>query len=403
MYLWLPILTLLVCWGQGVSAMHLGPFEHVPLRPQHPDAATVQLQNGSALLHAFNATTSTTKSTVTDLVYQIPQQIDATTSLDAKKNPLKKGRRGRIFLSYNYNNNHNESSSSQKYAESHLQQLWQDRMREKRARILVHRHQLLSHLNVSNGTNLKPSSNLINPSVSLNATNHHESPPSADIVELLESIAAANRKRRESRIHTPLSLRPRQRRYCSARDPSTLAFEAPTVFEGKIKSMSSDRRTNFSVTFEITKIHKQQAAYKLPQNVRLQFSYRNFSECDIYREEFRQRGFVRDELEQGKLYFLFVKQINLGNNITILGQPIKKTKRAVNDVLLGVSDNYGESFGITSFKRPVRLHYLNIEKYYNHTFTSYAFLSDNFVFWIKSHFYLPFWNYLHKLLLFEKL
>ena len=133
----------------------------------------------------------------------------------------------------------------------------------------------------------------------------------------------------------------RQRRYCSARDAKTLAFEAPTVFEGKVKSMSSDRRANFSVTFEIVKIYKQQAGFKLPQNVRLQFTYKNYSECDIYREEFRQRGFVRDELEQGKLYFLFVKQINLGN-FTILGQPIKKNRRTANDVSEGVSANYGE-------------------------------------------------------------
>ena len=105
--------------------------------------------------------------------------------------------------------------------------------------------------------------------------------------------------------------------------------------------MSSDRRANFSVTFEIVKIYKQQAGFKLPQNVRLQFTYKNYSECDIYREEFRQRGFVRDELEQGKLYFLFVKQINLGN-FTILGQPIKKNRRTANDVSEGVSANYGE-------------------------------------------------------------
>lgn len=238
MYLWLPVLTLLVCWGQGVSAMHLAPFERVPVHPQHPDvrksasSAAVHLLNGSALF-AFNATTSTTKSTITDLVYQIPQQVDATKSLDSKPSPLKKGRRGRIFLSHNYSNNLNESSSQHQTAESHLQQLWQDRMMEKRARILAHRRQrqLLSHhLNVSNGTNLKPSSNLINRSISPNASNHHENPPSADIVELLDSIAAANRKRRESRNHMPLSLRPRQRRYCSARDPSTLAFEAHCVW-----------------------------------------------------------------------------------------------------------------------------------------------------------------------------
>jgi protein vein len=160
---------------------------------------------------------------------------------------------------------------------------------------------------------------------------------------------ASNRNRRESRFHHPTVPpqqhrnrdRQRRRRYCSARDPRTLAFEAPTVFEGKIKSMTPDRQANFSVTVEILKVHKQQANFTLPRQVRLQFAYRNASECDIYREEFRHRGFVRDELEQGKIYFLFVKQISLGN-FTILGQPIKKISRTAKDVEIGVSERYGE-------------------------------------------------------------
>lgn len=131
------------------------------------------------------------------------------------------------------------------------------------------------------------------------------------------------------------------RRYCSARDPATLAFDAPIVFEGKVKSMSSDRRANFSVTFELVAVHKKYTKFYLPSNVRLQFSYRNNSECDIYRETYRERGIVREELEQGKVYFLFVKQIDVGN-FTILGQPIRKTRRTTNGVLEGVSEKYGE-------------------------------------------------------------
>jgi hypothetical protein len=135
--------------------------------------------------------------------------------------------------------------------------------------------------------------------------------------------------------------RERKGRYCPAKDPQTLAFEAPTVFEGKIKSMTSDRATNFSATVEIVKTHKHHSGLKLPKQVRLQFAYRNASVCDIYREEFRYRGFVRDELEQGKIYFFFVKQVGL-SNFTILGQPIRKISRTANDVELGVKENYGE-------------------------------------------------------------
>ncbi|XP_059614188.1 protein vein isoform X2 [Phlebotomus argentipes] len=157
----------------------------------------------------------------------------------------------------------------------------------------------------------------------------------------LQSEASYLRNRRESRLRSGR----RQRRYCSARDPTALAFEAPTVFEGKVRSMSSDRRANFSATFEVKEIHKNQSTFKLPPLVRLQFSFGNTSECDIYREKFRPRGNVRDELEQGKVYFLFVKQVALGN-FTIIGQPIKKTKKTLSEVKTGASEKYGQRASI---------------------------------------------------------
>ncbi|XP_055688620.1 protein vein isoform X2 [Lutzomyia longipalpis] len=153
--------------------------------------------------------------------------------------------------------------------------------------------------------------------------------------------APYGRNRRESRYRP----KGRQRRYCSARDPTALAFEAPTVFEGKVRSMSSDRRANFSATFEVKDIHKNQSPFKLPSMVRLQFTFGNTSECDIYREKFRPRGNVRDELEQGKVYFLFLKQITLGN-FTIIGQPIKKTKKTLQEVKTGASEKYGQRASI---------------------------------------------------------
>ena len=191
--------------------------------------------------------------------------------------------------------------------------------------------------------------------------------------EIMANISvASNRNRRESRFHhrqqqqmqlsssssSAVQLQNRNRnsnsnnnnnnnnphkrkRYCSARDPKTLAFEAPTVFEGKVKSMTTDRQVNFSITVEVQRVFKQQRNFTVPKVVRLQFALKNTSECDIYREEFRDRGFVRDEPEQGKIYFLFVKQISLGN-FTILGQPIRKTSRTAKDVEIGVSEKYGE-------------------------------------------------------------
>ncbi|XP_037933308.1 protein vein isoform X2 [Teleopsis dalmanni] len=139
------------------------------------------------------------------------------------------------------------------------------------------------------------------------------------------------------------------RRYCSARDPAQLAFEAPTVFEGKIISMTSDRRANFSATVEVKQIFKQQIGCIMQQFLRLQFAYRNSSgECDIYREQLRARGLVRgDELEQGRIYLMFVQQID-SSNFTILGQPIRKTRRVVEAVKNAVSENYAQLASIRS-------------------------------------------------------
>ncbi|XP_055528766.1 protein vein [Wyeomyia smithii] len=215
------------------------------------------------------------------------------------------------------------SVESASQAEVQLQFQWRLRMNQKRARRLAHRMQLRGSTS--------------------------------------DALTLANRNRRDSarpgtigsHSGSHLTQQPFRRsggagggpgptrRYCSARDPASLASEVPIVFEGKVKSMSSDRRANFSVTFEIVAVYKKHTKFYLPNNVRLQFSYRNFSECDILREIYRERGIVRDELEQGKVYFLFVKQLDLGN-FSIFGQPIRKTRRTTNGVLDGVSDKYGK-------------------------------------------------------------
>ncbi|XP_055841791.1 protein vein [Episyrphus balteatus] len=143
--------------------------------------------------------------------------------------------------------------------------------------------------------------------------------------------------------------RKRPRRYCSARDPAQLAFEAPTVFEGKIISMTRDRRANFSVTVDVKEVFKKQIGFRLQKYVRLNFAYRNSSaECDIYREFLRPRGLVRgDELEQGRVYVMFVQQSD-SSNFTILGQPIRKTQHVIQAVKKAVSDKYAQLASIKS-------------------------------------------------------
>lgn len=159
----------------------------------------------------------------------------------------------------------------------------------------------------------------------------------------------------------------RSRRFCTARDPATLAFTAPTVFEGKVRSMSSDRRRNFSVTFEVKEIFKQKSNLTLPPLVRLRFTYKNSSECDIYRERFRPVGHVgRDELEPGKLYIFFVNQTDLGN-FTILGQPAKITRKTIKDVRTGAAEKYGKS---QFCEETLKLHYMT--KAHNECIRFYA-------------------------------
>lgn len=135
----------------------------------------------------------------------------------------------------------------------------------------------------------------------------------------------------------------KQKRFCTAQDPATLAFEAPTVFEGKLTSMSPNRSLgeNFSAVFEVVHKIKHHNGWELPRQVRLKFVRTNTIGCDIYREKFRERGYIKRDLEPMKHYFLFVKQIDLGN-FTIVGVPLKKDINTTKGVHRGASDNYGK-------------------------------------------------------------
>ncbi|XP_030385931.1 protein vein [Scaptodrosophila lebanonensis] len=102
--------------------------------------------------------------------------------------------------------------------------------------------------------------------------------------------------------------------------------------------MSSDRRVNFSASFVVQHVYKQQEKVQTTNWVRLQFDVRkNSGECDIYRERLRSRGLVqRDMLEQGEHYILFVKQEQPGN-FSILGQPRRATKAVIDAIEMVVN------------------------------------------------------------------
>lgn len=144
------------------------------------------------------------------------------------------------------------------------------------------------------------------------------------------------RSRRDSRLN-----RRKNKRYCSAHDPQALAFEAPTVIVAKVKSRSHDRSSNYSVNFEYIKTFKHDTGFTIPSQVRLNFVNRNKTTCNIFNEEFRPIGIVKYEPLLGGHYFLFLKQLDLGN-FKILGSPIPFDDKTQKAVIRAVRNNYGE-------------------------------------------------------------
>lgn len=394
MYLLLGICSLLVFWCQGASSMHLTPLEFSSFnlehrrRHQHPDSATANTTASTAQTLFVNLLRNATinhHDKFSSLHYQQPlQQQQQTASpvishhqrdlrlqalwrlrMREKRARMQAHRKQKLLiqqlldqrLDLHHNGNHHES------AVEDLKLSANPNLNINNLKHLIN-HNIITQHNHHNNNKLNHKLNTTSTLSPHDDNQQRREELFETLSEIVANISvASNRNRRDSRYHNshhqqqlqhtsfPVqqqqhsrggnSNRQRRRRYCSARDPRTLAFMAPTVFEGKVKSMTTDRQVNFSITVEVQRVFKQQKNYPDPKNVRLQFALKNTSECDIYREEFRYRGFVRDEPEQGKNYFLFVKQISLGN-FTILGQPIKKNSRTAKEVEIGVSEKYGE-------------------------------------------------------------
>lgn len=129
------------------------------------------------------------------------------------------------------------------------------------------------------------------------------------------------------------------RKYCSARDPANLAFEAGVVFEGRVRSMS---RHNYSVTFQVVKVHKTQPGFgQVPSHIRIHFKQVKSLDCDLHRENYRNPAHIRGKLEQGKVYFIFGKFVEQ-NNLTVIGQPMRNSDKHQREVRNGLSETYGE-------------------------------------------------------------
>ncbi|XP_012216338.1 protein vein [Linepithema humile] len=153
----------------------------------------------------------------------------------------------------------------------------------------------------------------------------------------------------------------RGQNWCPAVDVGNRAFLAPTVFEGKARSMSSLRKpgSNYAVTFEVKQVYKSQPGFQPLQkndSVRLHFrdklapgkstvcnGHENGGKGGNKQQQQQQQqqqrdnpsGVVRANIKRGKVYLVFVNRVG-PRNFTILGEPVirsKKNEQAVQAVV----------------------------------------------------------------------
>ncbi|XP_012274845.1 uncharacterized protein LOC105696724 [Orussus abietinus] len=138
----------------------------------------------------------------------------------------------------------------------------------------------------------------------------------------------------------------RGRNWCPDMDVGNRAYIAPTVFEGKARSMSSFRKpgSNYAVTFEVKQVYKSQPGF-LPlqknDSVRLHFRDKagpgksTLCAQEAAAPQRDNSGVVRANIKRGKVYLVFVNRVG-PRNFTILGEPVirsKKNEQAVQAVV----------------------------------------------------------------------
>ncbi|XP_039312181.1 protein vein isoform X2 [Solenopsis invicta] len=135
----------------------------------------------------------------------------------------------------------------------------------------------------------------------------------------------------------------RGQNWCPDVDVGNRAYLAPTVFEGKARSMSSRRKPglNYAVTFEVKQVYKSQPGFQPLQkndSVRLHFRDKlvpgKSTVCNGHdagnKQQQQQRdnpsGVVRANIKRGKVYLVFVNRVG-PRNFTILGEPVIRNKK----------------------------------------------------------------------------
>lgn len=159
----------------------------------------------------------------------------------------------------------------------------------------------------------------------------------------------------------------RGRNWCPDMDVGNRAFLAPTVFEGKARSMSSVRNpgSNYAVTFEVKQVYKSQPGF-LPlqknDSVRLHFRDKTVPgkstlcangdtveqqqlQARAPQKERDSAGVVRANIKRGKVYLVFVNRVG-PRNFTILGEPVIRSKKNEQAVQAVIRPDYGKFFYI---------------------------------------------------------
>ncbi|XP_032681747.1 protein vein isoform X2 [Odontomachus brunneus] len=166
---------------------------------------------------------------------------------------------------------------------------------------------------------------------------------------------------REQRRRCKNKDRCRGQNWCPDVDVGNRAYLAPTVFEGKARSMSSPRKpgSNYAVTFEVKQVYKSQPGFQPLQkndSVRLHFRDKSApgkstacheagagSKANKQQQQQQQHqqqrdnssDVVRANIKRGKVYLVFVDRVG-PRNFTILGEPVirsKKNEQAVQAVV----------------------------------------------------------------------
>lgn len=143
----------------------------------------------------------------------------------------------------------------------------------------------------------------------------------------------------------------RGQNWCPDADIGNRAFLAPTVFEGKARSMSSLRKpgSNYAVTFEVKQVYKSQPGFQpLLKNDSVRLHFRDkvpgkstLCGSDASGQMDGQSGMVRANIKRGKVYLVFVSRVG-PRNFTILGEPMIRSKKNAQAVQAVIRPDYGK-------------------------------------------------------------